>query len=435
MRVAILGGGLAGISLALFLQNHEEISQIHILEKEPELGGLCRSFEFDGRMLDIGPHIFFSKDKEALEIMLELLGDNKEQHKRLNKIPYGKVWVRYPFENDLAALPEQEKSYCVETFLHNPYREYDANNMLQFFLKTFGEGITNLYLRPYNEKIWKFDPSFMDTKMVERIPRPPDEDVLRSARGDHVEGYLHQLYFFYPKQGGMAAFVEAIRSNFNNKVRVHLKQMVVNIQKGEHWRIQTKTDAYDAEAVISTIPVTNLVEMYERASLRIKKIGKALKYNNIIIASAKISTDRLGNSQTLTIADKDIIFHRLSKVDYMGGVYQDDGVTATYMMEYTYPDGDRIAGLPMVELKKRFLQGLKKLGLLYDSTEVLAFDLKKYPYAYVVYDLNHSSNMKEIREFFSEEQLILHGRFGNFEYWNMDKVVAESKALAENFQK
>ena len=50
--------------------------------------------------------------------------------------------------------------------------------MLQFFLKTFGEGITKTYLQPYNEKIWKYDPSFMDVQMVERIPKPPKEDVM-----------------------------------------------------------------------------------------------------------------------------------------------------------------------------------------------------------------------------------------------------------------
>ncbi len=117
----------------------------------------------------------------------------------------------------------------------------------------------------------------------------------------------------------------------------------------------------------------------------------------------------------------------------MGGVYQ-AGETATYMMEYTYPDGDHIAALPAEELKEQFLQGIKKLGLLLQGDEVLCFDLRKYPFAYVIYDLNHSPNMEEIREFFSREQLILHGRFGNFEYWNMDRVILESRLLAERIK-
>ena len=72
--------------------------------------------------------------------------------------------------------------------------------MLQFFFKIFGEGITKTYLEPYNQKIWKFEPSFMDTQMVERIPKPPKIDIINSARGKKLEGYKHQLYFHYPKK-------------------------------------------------------------------------------------------------------------------------------------------------------------------------------------------------------------------------------------------
>ena len=106
-----------------------------------------------------------------------LLGNNIDKIRRSNRILHKKRFVQYPFENDLSKLPPEDLDYCVNGFLHNPYENYNAQNMLQFFLKTFGEGITNTYLRPYNEKIWKFDPSFMDTQMVNRIPKPPKEDT------------------------------------------------------------------------------------------------------------------------------------------------------------------------------------------------------------------------------------------------------------------
>ena len=66
---------------------------------------------------------------------------------------------------------KKEKEYCLQEFLNNPYENYIAENMQQFFLKTFGEGIIKTYLQPYNEKIWKYDPTFMDVQMVERIPK------------------------------------------------------------------------------------------------------------------------------------------------------------------------------------------------------------------------------------------------------------------------
>ena len=66
MRVLILGGGLAGVSIAYFLQENPGITSIDILEKKALPGGLCHSFVHNSIIFDIGPNIFFSKDKETL---------------------------------------------------------------------------------------------------------------------------------------------------------------------------------------------------------------------------------------------------------------------------------------------------------------------------------------------------------------------------------
>ncbi|MBI4173969.1 MAG: NAD(P)-binding protein, partial [Candidatus Aenigmarchaeota archaeon] len=155
MATLILGGGIAGLSLASFLQGRSVI-----LEKEKQLGGLSRSFKLNGISYDIGPHIMFSKNQEILKLHTSMIATN--QLKRSNKVFYKGRLVKYPFENELAALPPADRDYCLQEFLNNPYENYQATNMLQFFLKTFGEGITRLYLQPYNEKIWKFDPACMD---------------------------------------------------------------------------------------------------------------------------------------------------------------------------------------------------------------------------------------------------------------------------------
>lgn len=171
MKALILGAGLSGISTAYFLQGNSNFTDITILEKETTPGGLCRSIRKNEYIYDIGPHILFSKDKEMLELMLSVL-DEKNDLKRSNKILYKKCQIQYPFENDLSKLPSEDLHYCINAFEHNPYEDYVPTNMIQFFLKTFGEGITNTYLRPYNEKIWKYDPAFMNTSMVDRIPKP-----------------------------------------------------------------------------------------------------------------------------------------------------------------------------------------------------------------------------------------------------------------------
>ena len=225
MTVLILGGGIAGLSLAHFLKGKSVI-----LEKEQEIGGLCRSFALNGVSYDVGPHILFSKNTEVLEFHKSLVKTNAIR--RSNKIFHKGKLVKYPFENDLAALDEEERDYCLKEFLNNPYEDYVPQNMLQFFLKTFGEGITKLYLQPYNEKIWKLDPSCMDTQMVERIPKPPKEDILKSAQGIETEGYTHQLNFYYPQAGGMESLVQAYARLIQEKAEIKRGVAITRITKG-----------------------------------------------------------------------------------------------------------------------------------------------------------------------------------------------------------
>jgi protoporphyrinogen oxidase len=293
--------------------------------------------------------------------------------------------------------------------------------MLQFFLKTFGEGITNLYLRPYNEKIWKFDPAFMDTQMVERIPTPPDEDIIRSADGETVDGYTHQLYFSYPKQGGAAAFINAFIDKLNFKVRIHTDTAVSTIRNNE---VVTIKGSYFADKIVSCLPPQVI------ADDEIKPVVSRLRYNNIMIAVITVNIDRAGDNFAFMIADKEVIFHRLSKIDFLGDSYHIPN-TVTYMMEYTYQDGDSTADLPTEELKGRFMDGLKQIGFLANESVVVAFTLKRFPFAYVIYDLEHNRNMTAVRAHFASRGITLNGRFGNFEYWNMDKVIAESRLTAE----
>lgn len=429
MKLTILGAGLSGISLAYFLQESKTIEEINIVEKEDAIGGLCRSIVKDGYTYDIGPHILFSKDKEMLELMLSVLPD-KNDLKRSNQIIYKGRYIQYPFENDLSKLPKEDLDYCVASFKNNPYRGYKPENMLQFFLKTFGEGITNTYLRPYNEKIWKYDPAFMDTQMVERIPQPTDEEIMRSAAGETVDGYVHQLYFHYPKEGGIESVVKGFADRLGDKCRIHMNQEIQQIEKREKkFTIHTKTHTFLSDLLISTIPVQELVRVYEGVPQGIKAHTEGLRYNSIMVAFVKTRKDLSGENFAFMNPEKDIIFHRISKMDFLGDAYKSG--SATYMAEVTYREGDYTDSLPGVELERRIASGIVRLGFAEKEEDVSLLNLTRHQYAYVIYDLHHKENMSAIREYFAEEGVYLNGRFGNFEYWNMDKVLRESKTMAE----
>ena len=430
-NIVILGAGLSGITTAYFMQNFDWVKSITLLEKESRPGGLCRTIEKDGYLYDIGPHILFSKDKEMLELMLSVL-DEKNNLKRSNQILYKQRRVQYPFENDLSKLPNEDLSYCINAFNHNPYEDYEATNMIQFFLKTFGEGITNTYLRPYNEKIWKYDPAFMNTSMVDRIPKPTQEEIRRSASGETVDGYVHQLYFSYPTNGG----IEAVPNGFLKRLKpevccVKCNSEVEQVHKTESGFSVITNDGsrIEADMVISTVPVQALTAAYENVTEEIRTRVNCLRYNSIAISFVRTPYDLCGKNYAFMIPDRNVIFHRISKMDFLGEAYH-HGNEATFMVEVTYRKNDSVDLLSDEQFRSRIRDGMVEIGFAHNTDDVDIIDVTKHEYAYVIYDLMHSPNMEVIRSFYQDEGIVLNGRFGNFEYWNMDRILRESQILA-----
>ena len=58
MKIAVLGAGPAGLSAARYLSDYRDV-QVDVIEKEDHIGGLQRSFDFDGDHYDVGTILFF----------------------------------------------------------------------------------------------------------------------------------------------------------------------------------------------------------------------------------------------------------------------------------------------------------------------------------------------------------------------------------------
>jgi len=421
MKTCILGGGLSALTLARGLEGESLI-----LEKEERIGGLCRSFSFRGVMHDVGPHIIFSKNQQALATLNAL--SEMDKHRRSNRIYFGGKFVKYPFENDLSALPKAERDYCVRAFLHNPYRDYTAANMLQFYLKIFGEGITRLYLQPYNQKIWKFDPSFMDTQMVERIPRPPDEDIVKSARGAATEGYTHQLYFTYPKTGAIEALVHGTADAVKDKTRIETGVKIKRIEKtGSGWKISTEGGDIETDRLINCMPIHELFNVMA-APDDVRAAVAGLKYNSIHIVMLHVKKDSFGDNFAVNFADSSIVFHRLSKIGFMGGAYKPADGGEIIMVEVTYRGGMAEENADYV--RQRVQDDLCRMGAV-RREDILACEVRSFKYAYVIYDLDHRKHADLALGWLRGMGVESCGRFAEFEYINMDAAVDRARRLAE----
>jgi protoporphyrinogen oxidase len=354
-KTIILGGGIAGLSLASFLKKPSVV-----LERQPVVGGLSRSYRLDGIDYDIGPHIIFSKNKQVLDLHTSMI--ETTQVRRSNQIMYKGRFIKYPFENDLGKLPVEDRDRCLQEFLHNPYEGYAATNMLQFFLKTFGEGITQTYLQPYNQKIWKFDPSCMDTQMVERIPKPPKEDVIASANGVATEGYTHQLYFHYPKKGGFQTLVNAYAEGARKNGEIRVSEEISSIERSDAgWVVHTKHEEVRGDRLVNCMPLHEFFKIFP-APDDIKATLDKLLFNSIHVVTLHVKRDSIGNHFALYIPDPDVVFHRLSKLNFLGDSYCREGEASTLMAEVTFRPGSYLSTMNRETVEQRVIDGLAKLG-------------------------------------------------------------------------
>ena len=72
-KILVLGGGPCGLSAAWELSKYGY--DITVIEKESKAGGLCITNEYKGYRFDLGGHRFISKNKELVENVCRIMGD------------------------------------------------------------------------------------------------------------------------------------------------------------------------------------------------------------------------------------------------------------------------------------------------------------------------------------------------------------------------
>ena len=428
-RVGILGGGISGIALAAHLDE-----DLDILEKSARIGGLCATIVEDGFTFDAaGPHIMFSKNKEVLNLMISVLGDNVHQNRRENRIYFKGSLVKYPFENDLAALPKEDNFDCIYGYIVNPRaNESPVTNLAQWSYVTFGAGISDKYFIPYNEKIWNYDANKIGTEFVERIPKPPMEDVLKSAIGISTEGYLHQLYYSYPTHGGFEAIVKAFAERV--KGEVHTNWPVASVEKTDGgWRVVSASgEERQYQELVSTLPIHELLKVWKDAPQQVHDETAKLRYNSLINVLIGSSTDPGHNYTALYVPDRELLFHRLSFPKAFGSECVPPG-GSSIMAEITANAGDGVWEMTDEELMTRIIDDVERIGFV-DRASIVYKKVVRFTYGYPVYDLEYRKNVTAMRNAVAETGLRLLGRFAQFDYINSDVCVERALKMADELR-
>ena len=134
----IVGGGIAGITLASLLAGAGK--DVLVLEKEPHVGGLSRSFRYGGFTFDIGPHRFFSNNDRVTDIVNDALGEDNSSIKRNSAVYFLGAYHEWPLRlKSIRQLPVGISFRAFIDLILKNFKTYNGNPSFEnYILNKYG---------------------------------------------------------------------------------------------------------------------------------------------------------------------------------------------------------------------------------------------------------------------------------------------------------
>ena len=245
ISIVIVGAGPTGLGAARRL-SEVGVRDWVLLEAAPYAGGLASSFvDEHGFTWDIGGHVQFSHYEYFDRAMLECLGaEGWLHHQRESWVWIRNRFIPYPFQNNIRRLPPADLEKCLIGLVsaaRSPHAP--AANFGEWIDATFGPGIAEIFLRPYNLKVWAHPLEMLSAAWCEqRVAVTDVSRVLHNiVHGKDDLSWGPNNTFQYPKRGGTGAIwracaerLPADKLRFNTRIdRIDLDHRTVVTEHGE----------------------------------------------------------------------------------------------------------------------------------------------------------------------------------------------------------
>ncbi|MFN7993782.1 MAG: FAD-dependent oxidoreductase [Bryobacteraceae bacterium] len=483
----VIGAGPTGLSAAYHLPQ-----DTLLLEQNGVAGGWCRSIEKDGFTFDFAGHIMFSNDPYVHQLYRMLLGDNVHWQDREAWIYSKNVYTRYPFQGALYGLPPQVIKECIvgavearfgpvkpkaatngrsngqnghknghtngknhapatvcgdvkdccadgimeaAAPLGNLHSENGAQaepkNFEEFIYKVWGAGIAKHFAIPYNRKLWAVPLTEMETSWLGgRVPLPDLEEMIEGALSPVPKPMGPNSRFGYPLRGGFQALIDGWLPYLKDKLR--LNSRVARVSPSKHTVTLSDGSSFRYEHLISTMPLPILIRsMGQEAPAHVREAAKALRHVSVRCINIGVGRENLTDKHWIYYPEE-TVFHRIFVQGNASPCCNPPGgfgltCEITYSPEKPLPcDGEALV--------RRAIEDCHKVGIFKPEDPILTTVQCDMPYAYVVYDHGRAKSVAMIREWLAEHDILLAGRYSEWEYYNSDHAFIAGKRAAEKVE-
>lgn len=409
----IIGGGISGLTLAYYLKKN-----YLILEKESEVGGYCRTIKNPNYVWDYAGHFYHFKTEEMRRLFLSMVEpDEIVTQKKVTKIYYAGKLIDYPFQMNIHQLDKQDFIDCLyNLYFKTEKEEYD--NFLDMLYGKFGKGIVDIFLKPYNEKLYAVDLTKLDKNAMGRFfPYADIDAIIRNFKESNSTSYNDT--FLYLKKGTQY-FIDKLYDSID-KTKVQFNSQVSHIDTKEKVVITHSGTKIRYENLISTVPLNTFLSMID---VNTGTLVDDMYYNKVLVLNLGFDKPSLHykTEHWVYYPEKELNFYR---VGFYNNILNTDKLSLYVEISYdknTPVDADKQLALT--------LENLKKVGITDDSMKLMDKSIVIMDPAYVHISEETESRLDIIKDSLRNQHIYTTGRYGKWTYCSMEDCMVWAKEIA-----
>ena len=413
VKYLIIGAGISGLTFANYVDDY------CIIEKENTVGGYCRTIKRNGFIWDYAGHFFHFKTKEFKEKFDKAIDKNEIiEADKCTKIFYKNALIDYPFQMNIHQLEKQDFIDCLYDLFNKEEKEtYD--NFLDMLYGKFGKSITEMFLKPYNEKLYAVDLKKLDQNAMGRFfPYANKEQIINNMKESKDKSYNNK--FSYPK-GGAEVFINVLYENLD-KGRVKLNTEVEEINVEEKYVITNQKEKIYFDYLINTSPLNKFLDLFKNKKM--EELKDELSYNKVLVFNLGFNKkSKYQKEHWMYLPEKKYNYYRIGFYD---NILQQNKLSMYIEIGYNKDDEINVE-----KQLQETLNNLKQQGIIDDTMQLEDYETIIMDPAYVHINELTNDKIAKMMENINKNQIYSIGRYGAWTYCSMEDCMLSAKQLAE----
>ena len=462
-KTVVIGAGPAGLTAAYELLKQTNDMEIIVLEESDVLGGISKTVNYKGNRMDMGGHRFFSKDARVNEWWDGILKpqdakglpdpDKTDEvmlrRRRISRILFDRKFYDYPISFKWETFKNMGIGNTFRvgfSYLASVIHKLPETNLENFYINRFGRKLYSMFFEYYTENLWGRKPSEIDASWgAQRVKGLSITAVLKDVfsrmsgkKNRKVETSLIEE-FRYPKFGpGQLWEVTGDKiTAMGGKIMLNTRAVSLKVSGNRAVSVGCETrDGHmeiEADHVISSMPVKDLIAGMNDAPEDIKRIASGLPYRDYMTLGVLVKKLKIKNNTDIVtpgniipdnwiyVQDRNVKMGRIQVYNNWSPYMVNDNENTVWLgLEYFVNEGDEFWNMQEEAFSEFCIKELIKLGFIESEDDVLDTHMEKVKKAYPAYFDTYDEMDKVVGYLSGIENLYCVGRNGQHRYNNMD---------------